>query len=204
MITWPIAAARRSGLFDRIVVSTEDAEIAAVAEAAGAEVPFLREATLAGDHAGVTEVVQDAIGRLSRSDEPPQLVCLIYATAALLRADDLFEGLDRLRRNGTDFAISVTPFPAPVERALVVEGGRVRMMKEENLLVRSQDLVEAFHDAGQFCWGRAEAWMSGQRVFVAPTAAVRLPSYRVQDVDTIEDWARAEMIARLLGVGTAA
>ena len=204
MITWPIAAARKSGLFDRIVVSTEDAEIAAVAEAAGAEVPFLREATLAGDHAGVTEVVQDAIGRLSRSDEPPQLVCLIYATAALLRADDLFEGLDRLRRNGTDFAISVTPFPAPVERALVVEGGRVRMMKEENLLVRSQDLVAAFHDAGQFCWGRAEAWMSGQRVFVAPTAAVRLPSYRVQDVDTIEDWARAEMIARLLGVGTAA
>jgi len=197
MIGWSIAAARASDLFDRIVVTTDDPAIAEVARAEGAEVPFLRDPALADDHAGVTEVVQDGIRRLGLAGA--DMVCLIYATAPLLRAEDLRSGLVALAGSDADYAISVASFPAPVERALVVRGGHLTMLRPENLFMRSQDLAEAFHDAGQFCWGRAGAWLSDRRALSAPTLPVILPRHRVQDIDTPEDWAHAEALARALG-----
>lgn len=198
MIAWPIAAARASGLFDRIVVSTDDAEIARAAGVAKAETPFLRDATLADDHATVTAVVQDAIRRLGLAQADP--VCLIYATAPLIRPDDLRAGLKALEASGSDYALSVASFPAPVERALLIEDGQLSMLNKANLFTRSQDLREAFHDAGQFCWGRAGAWLSDRRAMSAPTAPVILPRARVQDIDTLEDWAHAEALARAVGL----
>lgn len=199
MIAWSIAAAREAGMFDRIIVSTDDAEIAQIARAEGAEAPFLRDAALADDHAGVTEVVQDAIARLAAERAMPDLTCLIYATAPFLRATDLRTGHAHLIETGSSFAISVTSFPAPIQRALVIEQGHVRMLNDDNLLVRSQDLVETYHDAGQFCWGLTQEWCAatGPRVFSAATAPVVLPRHRVQDIDTPEDWARAEILARI-------
>ena len=196
MIAWPIAAAVESGLFDRVIVTTDDPAIADVAKAHGAEVPFLRDAALADDHAGLTEVVQDAIRRLALA--PRDLVALIYATAPFLRATDLRDGFDRLAESKADYAISVTSFPAPVERALVMDGATIRMLRQENLFVRSQDLVEAYHDAGQFEIGSADAWLSGRSALRDPTVAVVLPRHRVQDIDTPEDWDRAELIGRML------
>lgn len=203
MIAWPIAAAAASGLFDRVIVSTDDAEIADVARAEGAEVPFLRDPSLADDRTGVTPVVQDTLRRLEAIGERPALACLVYATAPFLRAEDLARGLNALEETGADYANSVTSFPAPVQRAMVIEDGRLRMIDPANRLVRSQDLPEAYHDAGQFCWGRREAWLSDRAVFDAPTAAVLLPRFRVQDVDTPEDWTRAEVMARVLDEGGA-
>lgn len=200
MIAWSIAAAQRSGLFDRIVVSTDDAEIQDIARSTGAEAPFIREAGLADDHTGVTEVVRDTIFRLSLHEKTPDIVCLIYATAPLLQPDDLVRGLSMLRASGTKFAISVAEFVAPIQRALILDGNYLRMREPENLLVRSQDLVPAFHDAGQFCWGTTQAWLDQDRVFVAPTAAVTIPNHRVQDIDTEADWTRAEALARSLQV----
>ncbi len=196
MIAWSIGEARASGLFDRIVVSTDDPAIAAVARAEGAEVPFLRSPELADDQAGVTEVVQDAIRRLADAGEQIDLVCLIYATAPLLRAEDLRAGHDLLRTGAADYVLSVTSFPAPVERALVIDGGHLIMMNQANLFVRSQDLREAYHDAGQFCWGTAQAWLSERRAMRVSTLPVILPRHRVQDIDTPEDWERAEAMAR--------
>jgi pseudaminic acid cytidylyltransferase len=198
MITWSIAAARASGLFSRIIVSTDDAEVAKISRAAGAETPFLRDAALADDHTGVTEVLQDTIARLGVEGTVPDLTCLIYATAPFLQATDLLAGHAQLIKTGSRFAISVTSFPAPIQRALVIDKGHLRMRNEENLLVRSQDLVETYHDAGQFCWGLTEAWRAGPRVFRAPTTPVVLPRHRVQDIDTPEDWMRAEIMARVL------
>jgi N-acylneuraminate cytidylyltransferase len=198
MIGWPIAAARASGLFERIIVSTDDAEIAEVARAEGAEVPFLRDPGLADDRTGVTPVVQDVLRRCAADGALPDRACLIYATAPFLRAEDLQAGLRALDTSGADFANSVASFPAPVQRAMVVEGGRLRLIDPATRLVRSQDLPEAFHDAGQFCWGRSAAWLSDRAVFDAPTAPVVLPRYRVQDVDTPEDWNHAELLARVL------
>lgn len=196
MIAWPIATTLASGLFDRVIVTTDDAEIADVARDAGAEVPFLRDADLSNDQAGLTEVVQDAIRRLALPDDT--LVALIYATAPFLRADDLRKAVARLRDSDADYAISVASFPAPVERALVIESGQVRMLRQDNLFLRSQDLVEAYHDAGQFEIGRADAWLSGRSALRDATVPVVLPRHRVQDIDTPEDWARAEIVARML------
>lgn len=198
MISWAIREALSSGLFDRVVVTTDDAEIAEVARASGAEVPFLRQADLANDHAGLTEVVQDAIRQLSLSISPPDMVCLIYATAPFLRAADLRDGLDRLTASDADYAISVASFPAPVERALVETDGQLTMMNQDNLFLRSQDLREAYHDAAQFVWGTAEAWLSDRRALRSPTIPVVLPRHRVQDIDTPEDWAFAELLAKVL------
>lgn len=200
MICWPIAAARAAGIFDRIIVSTEDDEIARISEAAGAEVPFRRSADLADEHTGVAEVIRDSLLRLGPDGGRAERVCLLYATAPMVKSEDLRTGLELLETERADFAISITPFPAPIQRALRVEDGLVRMIDETNLLTRSQDLPPSFHDAGQFCWGRAGAWLNEERVFVAPTAAVEIPAYRVQDIDTEADWLRAEAIALSLGL----
>lgn len=194
MIAWSIAAAQASGCFERIVVTTDDPDIARVGRDAGAEVPFLRDPTLADDHSVLTEVIQDAIRRLSLALDT--MVCLVYATAPLLHAQDIADGLARLRESNADYAISVTTFPAPVERALVIRDGVLSMLDQSKLFARSQDLQDAYHDAGQFCWGRADAWLSDRRALRAPTLACILPRYRVQDIDTPEDWERAELIAR--------
>ena len=197
MIAWPILAAQKAGIFDRIIVSTDDAAIAEVAQSAGAETPFLRDAALADDHSGVTEVIRDAIRRLNAPHTAK--ICLLYATAALVSPEDLVTGAQAVDAPEVSFAISVTRFTAPVQRALSIKIGAVQMMDQANLLVRSQELEPAYHDAGQFCWGRAEAWLGDERVFIAPTAPIILPSDRVQDVDTEDDWRRAELIAKALG-----
>lgn len=198
VLAWSIAAARDSGLFERIIVSTDDPEIAEVAAAEGAEAPFLREAGLADDYAGVTEVLLDTLRRLWPDSNVPEFTCLIYATAPLLRAMDLVAGFNLLRDTGADYSISIASFPAPIDRALQLEDGKVYMRLEANRLVRSQDLPEAYHDAGQFCWGRSNSWLSGKGVFQSPTAPVILPRIRVQDIDTVEDWDRAQVLARVL------
>lgn len=197
MIEWSLAAARASGCFDRIVVSTDDEEIAQVARGAGAEVPFRRAEALADEHTGAQAVLVDAIERLALP--PGAVVCCLYATAPLLRPEDLRLGLQRLRASGADFALAVTTFPFPIQRALRVDAAdRLGMFEPEHLATRSQDLEEAWHDAGQFCFGRARAWTDAVPVFSPAAVAVPMPRHRVQDIDTEEDWLRAEAMCLAL------
>lgn len=197
MIAWSIAVARESGLFDRIIVSTDDAKIADVARAEGAEVPFVRPAELSDDHTGTIPVVAHAVAWQANQGAPAEEVCCIYATAPFLEADDLRRGLDTLRTSGADFAFSVTSFAAPIQRALRLgPDGRVEMFDPAEFTTRSQDLEPAWHDAGQFYWGWSAAWLSGQPLFGPHAAAVVLPRHRVQDIDTPDDWHRAELMLR--------
>jgi N-acylneuraminate cytidylyltransferase len=199
IIAWSIATARESGCFDRVIVSTDDAEIAQVAREAGAEVPFLRPATLADDHTGTIPVVRHAIERQAGAGDAPSLVCCIYATAPFLVADDLQRGLDLLERSGSDFAFSVAKYLSPIQRAMRLDAsGRVAMLHPEFFQTRSQDLEESFHDAGQFYWGRASAWRSAETMFGPGAAAVVLAPHRVQDIDTPDDWLWAESMFEAL------
>lgn len=200
MIAWSIAAARTSGLFDRIIVSTDDREIAETARALGAEVPFFRPANLSGDHTGTVPVIAHAVDWQNTQGEPAEEVCCIYATAPFIEVDDLRRGLVILQESGADFAFSVTRYAAPIQRALRVrQDNRVEMFDAHQFNTRSQDLEEAWHDAGQFYWGRAEAWLSGKPLFGTHAAPVVLPRHRVQDIDTPEDWDRAELLLRARG-----
>ena len=199
MIAWSIEAARASGLFDHIVVSTDDPEIAEVAKAHGAEVPFMRPAALSDDHTGTSPVVAHAIEWYRANGLVPDPVCCIYATAPFVTAADLQRGLKTLTDTGSDFAFSISSYAFPIQRAIKLNlEGRVEMFQPENFNTRSQDLEEAYHDAGQFYWGRAAAWLSGKIIFGSHAAAVRLPRYRVQDIDTAEDWTRAEYLFRAI------
>ena len=201
MIAWSIEAARASGLFDHIVVSTDDAEIAEVAKVHGAEVPFMRPAALSDDHTGTSPVVAHAIEWYREHGQMPDPVCCIYATAPFVAAADLQRGLQTLTDSGSDFAFSVTSYAFPIQRAIkLTQGCRVEMFQPENFNTRSQDLVEAYHDAGQFYWGNAGAWLSGKIIFGLNTVAVQIPRYRVQDIDISEDWQRAEYLFHALNL----
>ena len=202
MIAWSIDAAHASGLFDHIVVSTDDMEISEVTKAYGAEVPFMRPAALSDDHTGTSPVVAHAIEWYRAQGSMPDPVCCIYATAPFVSTADLQRGLQLLTDSGSDFAFSVTRYTFPIQRAIkLTEEGRVQMFQPEHFNTRSQDLEEAFHDAGQFYWGRAAAWIADKPVFSTVAMPVILPRHRVQDIDTPEDWERAEWMFKALQTG---
>ena len=201
MIAWPIEAALQSGCFDQIVVSTDDAEIAEVARQYGAQVPFMRPAVLADDHTGTTAVVAHAIDWFAAQGQMPEQVCCLYATAPFVSADDLRRGLAVLTETGSDYAFAITSYAFPIQRAIrITAAKRVEMFNPEHFDTRSQDLEEAYHDAGQFYWGRASAWQANKTIFGPDSAPVMLPRHRVQDIDTPEDWLRAEWMFKAMQV----
>ena len=199
MIAWSIRAAIDSQCFDRIIVSTDDAEIAAVAMENGAEVPFVRPATLSDDHTGTTPVIAHAIDWQNQHGQTATEVCCIYATAPFVQANDLRRGLQVLQSTGADYAFSVTSYAFPIQRAIrITPASRVEMFNPEHFATRSQDLEEAYHDAGQFYWGKANAWQQGNIIFSPASAPVMMPRHRVQDIDTPEDWLRAEWLFKAM------
>lgn len=193
IIAWSIEAARDSGCFDSIVVSTDDKEIADVARQAGATVPFMRPAGLSDDLTGTAAVVRHVIGWYDERSEKPDPVCCLYATAPFVTGTDLQRGLALLRGETAGFVFPVCRFSAPIQRAVRLDAnGRVSMFNPEYANSRSQDLEPAYHDAGQFYWGTRAAWLSETSLFGRDSLAIVLPDSRVQDIDTDEDWAQAE------------
>ena len=199
MIAWSIEAALASGCFDQVIVSTDDAEIASVAQQHGAQVPFMRPAELSDDHTGTIPVIRHAIEWQQAQGEAPEQVCCIYATAPFVRASDLRQGLSTLNTAQSDYAFAVTSYAFPIQRAIrFTAAGRVEMFNPEHFNTRSQDLEEAWHDAGQFYWGRADAWLAGKPLFASGSVPLPLPRHRVQDIDTPEDWERAEWMFKAM------
>ncbi|CAI8752366.1 Pseudaminic acid cytidylyltransferase [Pseudomonas sp. IT-232MI5] len=199
MIVRSIRTALDSGLFEQVVVSTDDAEIADVARAHGAQAPFLRPADLADDFTGTAAVIVHALQQLPAFD----YACCVYATAPLLQARYLHQGLELLEQHpDRSFAFSVCSFGFPVQRALTLDGqGALSPLYPEFRNTRSQDLPEAFQDAGQFYWGRSEAWLRGEVLYSPASLPVILPRHLVQDIDTLEDWKRAEYLYAALKAG---
>ncbi len=195
IIAYSIDAARASGLFDEIVVSTDDEEIASIARDFGAETPFTRPAEIADDHSTTLDVIAHTIDWYSDMNVKLETLCCIYATAPMIRGEDLSRGFEALQEEAASFAFSATAFEFPIQRAVrLLPNGGVEMLQPEHLLTRSQDLEPAYHDAGQFCWVKPNRFLAGESVFSANSRAVILPSFRVQDIDTEEDWIRAEAL----------
>lgn len=199
MIVRSIRTALDSGLFEQVVVSTDDAEIAELALAHGAQVPFLRPAELADDFTGTAAVIVHALQQLPAFD----YACCVYATAPLLQARFLREGFELLQQHPQkSFAFSVCSFGFPVQRALTLDGqGALTALYPEFRQTRSQDLPEAFQDAGQFYWGRSGAWLRGEVLYSSASLPVILPRHLVQDIDTLQDWKRAEYLYAALKAG---
>ena len=158
IIAYSIEAALASDLFDHVIVSTDDNEIASVAKELGAETPFMRPAEIADDHTGTNAVVKHAIQWYQERSQSISLACCIYATAPFVSPVYLREGHDKLINSDKSFAFSVTSFPFPIQRAIRINRkGEVEAFWPEHINTRSQDLEEGYHDAGQFYWGKPDA-----------------------------------------------
>ncbi|WP_247257695.1 pseudaminic acid cytidylyltransferase [Pseudomonas moorei] len=203
MIVRSIRTAIDSGLFSQVVVSTDDPAIAELARSAGAQVPFMRPAALADDFTGTAAVIAHALQALREQGQQFDYACCIYATAPLLQSRFLKQGLQLLEQHpDRSFAFSVCDFGFPVQRALTVgDQGALTALYPEFRETRSQDLPAAYQDAGQFYWGRSKAWLNGEVLYSPASLPVMLPRFLVQDIDTPEDWKRAEYLYAALKAG---
>ena len=198
MIAHSIQAAIATGVFDRVIVSTDCAEIAGIAREHGAETPFVRPPELANDFIGTDAVNVHALEWLAAQGESVRRFCCIYATAPFLQPTYLREGLDRMISHGAPSALSVTTFAYTIFRSLKInDGGGVEMFWPENFPKRSQDLPAAYHDAGQFYWFETAKYLPAPRMIMDNASPVILPRKFVQDIDTPEDWEVAEQLYAL-------
>lgn len=188
---------QESGVFDRIYVSTDDEEIAKVAVSSGAEVPFIRPAELSDGFTGARPVIRHAIENLSLHGD--STVGVFYPTAVLLEVRDVVDSLALFSASDAEFVLSVAEFPAPIARALTMdEDGVISPVNPGEQARRTQDLARSFHDLGQFYWGTAGSWLGGTAVVNANTRAHVIEPWRAVDIDTPDDWRRAEMLYRVL------
>ena len=194
MIAYAISAARQSGLFEHIIVSTDDQEIAELARREGAETPFVRPAELADDYATTVSVVAHAIQAVESISWKIDFVCCIYPGVPFIEPTDLSGALVLLGRTGAKYCFPVAEYTSPIQRALVRgEDGRMTPFFPEFELVRTQDLKVAYHDAGQFYWGRRSSWLNSECIHSNGVGYV-IPNWRVVDIDTEDDWARAQIL----------
>lgn len=197
LIAYSIEVAKQTNLFDRIIVSTDDSEIAEIAVRFGAEAPFVRPLELSDDYTGTQDVIRHAVKYFEEIGESYDYVCSIYATAPLLQSKYLVDGYEKLQDSDAVNAFACTSMPFPIQRTFkITMNHRCQMFWPENFMKRSQDLEEAFQDAGQFCWTnlRREVEHKDKIVFSDISIPVVLPRHLVQDIDTPEDWVRAEMM----------
>lgn len=198
MIAYSIEAALESKCFDKVIVSTDDIEIADVAIKYGAEVPFLRPDEIADDYATTLDVMKHSVQWLLDSGYILDYVCCIYATAPFLTGSSIISGLTKLKLNNLDYCFTATSYAFPIQRAFTAEGDGIEMFNPEHINTRSQDLKEAYHDAGQFYWGKVSSFLHKKPVFLGNASFVELPRLTVQDIDTLEDWSNATLIYSIL------
>ena len=199
MISYSIKAAQDSKIFDRIIVSTDSNEIASVAKEHGADIPFLRPKDISDDFATTGDVMRHATDFLKKEHESLDSICCIYATAPLIQKDDLVKGLEIFNTKKWSYVFSATSFPFPIQRAIKkLSGGGIEMFQPLHFNTRSQDLEEGYHDAGQFYFGTPQAWIHKKEIFNNNSEIIILPRWRVQDIDTREDWLNAEKLLKAL------
>lgn len=198
LIAYSIDTAIKSQLFDKVIVSTDDEEIATIAKKYGADVPFMRPKELADDFATSIDAISYTIEELQKQGETFHYVCTIYATAPLLSAKTLIQSYQNIRNSDAKMAFSATSMPFPIQRTFkITKFGRCKMFWPQNFIKRSQDFEEAYQDAGQFYWEDVtKEWEDIP--FGSQSIPIILPRHLVQDIDTPEDWKRAELMYRVL------
>ncbi len=199
IIAYSIEAARHAGIFDRIIVSTDSKEIADVANEHGAETPFMRPAEIADDFATTADVVNHGLEWLRQHGDVVEHLCCLYATAPFASGEKIREGYELLVARKVSSVFPVTSYPGSILRGLqIAEDGHLEMIWPEHELTRSNDLVEAYHDAGQFYWLDVNDFIKTNRIYGKDALPLILPRYLVQDIDTPEDWQLAELMYEVL------
>jgi len=199
IISYSIEAAISSKLFDKVIVSTDDDEISEIAKHYGADVPFLRPSDLSDDFTGIKEVIRHSIKWMDDQNWKVFSICCIYATAPLIDPADLIEADLLFNTSQWDFVIAASAYSYPVQRSFRLQNfGGLKMLFPNNINKRSQDFETVYHDAGHFCWGNIEAWIDDRIIVSERSTIVKIPFYRGIDIDTNDDWIRAELIYKIL------
>jgi len=198
IIAYSIEVALQSGLFDEVMVSTDDEEIAEIAEKYGAKVPFMRSTENASDFATTRVVLIEVVDSYKIQGKQFDYICCLYPTASLTFISDLIEGFDLLTSGGFDTILPIVAFSYPIQRSLVLEDSKIKMAHHEFVHTRSQDLPVRYHDAGQWCWIRYTSLMQSISLFTPNSGAIILDELRVQDIDNETDWKLAELKYALL------
>lgn len=194
MIAHAISAAKQSGLFEHVIVSTDDEEIARIASEWGAETPFTRPAELADDHTPTVPVIAHAITSCQALGWQIDYACCIYPGVPFIQIDDLKRALELIQGSQAAYSFPITEFPSAIQRALRrLPNGQMQPFYPEYELARTQDLEPAYHDAGQFYWGKPDAWLTNDKVHRSGVG-LPIPNWRVVDIDTPDDWERAEIL----------
>jgi len=198
IIKYSIDAAIQAGCFEEVMVSTDDVEIAEISQNYGAKIPFYRTENTSNDFAMTADVIEEVILEYKKIGKNFDYLCCIYPTAPFIDPDKLKKGFELLQEKDAESAIPVVRFSYPIQRALKVENDQLTMINPENMNKRSQDLMPAFHDVGQFYWVNTEKFLKTKKLFSDFTVAIEVPESEVQDIDTEEDWKIAEMKYRIL------
>ena len=198
IIAYSIEAAINCRLFDEVVVSTDDQEIATIAQKYGAKVPFFRPDALSDDYATTVDVIKHTLNWYAEHSIGISFICCIYATAPFIKQAALIEGYQAITKQGYQYAFAATEFNFPIQRAIrVSDKGAVSMFNSEHLNTRSQDLEKAYHDVGQFYWGNAKAFNNDLPLYSTDAYAVIIPDIDARDIDTMEDWSFAEALYKI-------
>lgn len=193
IIIWSIEQAKLSKCFDKIIVSTDDPEIANLVKNTGVEVPFKRPKILSNDQTGTVPVISHAIKWQIKNHQKPSYVCCIYATAPFVKSSDLKNGLKILKDSNSSYTFPATNYAYPIQRSFQIKTNKkLAMFFPKHYKSRSQDLQEAFHDVGQFYWASAETWLENKPIISENSTPLFIPRYRAMDIDTVEDWLIAE------------
>lgn len=198
IISYSIESALNSGVFDEVMVSTDDDEIAEIAKKYGAKVPFKRSLETSNDTATTTDVIIEVLNEYKKRDFNFDYACCIYPTAPFITADSLKIGLEQMLKSKTEAAIPVVKYSYPIQRALLIDSDdTISMLYPEHSRSRSQDLAYCYHDAGQFYWFKVSAIKADMELLKMKASAIVIPETQVQDIDTEEDWILAEMKYKL-------
>ena len=199
IIAYSIETAISSKLFDKVIVSTDDQEIKDIAKKYGAEVPFIRPKQFADDFTGTHEVIGHAVKWLEDNGEIIDYACCIYPTAPLIEKDDLIKGFELIKTGKWISVMAATNFSYPIFRSFKnLSDGGLKMIFPKHYNSRSQDLPEVYHDAGLFYWAKPETWKEPSNGYGEKNSIIKIPNYRVQDIDTLDDWKKAEIIYEII------
>ncbi len=199
IISWVIEMAINSNIFDEIIVSTEDEEIAEISKKSGAKIPFLRPNNLSDDYVGLIDVMAHSINQLKNFKSDQDLFCCLLPTSIFFTKEDLISGYNKVNNENWKFSFSVSEFQSSVFRSFKInDKGGVEMIFPDNYQSRTQDLQNCFYDAAQFYWGKRKSWLDEKIIFGPNSYPIIIPNYRFVDIDNENDWKIAENLKKKL------
>lgn len=198
IILYSIEAALTSGVFDEVMVSTDDEEIAQIAKAAGASVPFMRSEKTAGDFATTADVIEEVLEKYAKKGKTFDYACILYPTAPFVTDEKLKKAMEMLQREDADSVLPIVQYSFPPQRAFVSENGKIRFGNEQFAKTRTQDLEPMYHDSGQFCCFKTELFLDKHMLVTDNTLGIVCQESEVQDIDNYEDWYLAELKYKMM------